>query len=175
MVENEDEEEVVGIDLGTSSSKVAMFVDDDLVVLENDLFKRSTPSCATVPSNDSSLDWVVGEAALMQAVVYPELTMQGTKQLLGNPCQSDPTLQQAIVEIMKHLVAIPQGKTVVSAAISVPAYFNQMQRKSYLDAGTLYELNEYFEYNDCKNICFEFMGLTNCHFKAFVIFGYYSF
>ncbi len=157
---------IIGIDLGTTNSCVAVMEGGQPRVLENNEGQRTTPSIVAY-TNDSEV--LVGLAAKRQAVTNPTNTLYAIKRLIGRNF-SDPIVQKDIKMVPYKIVkadngdawvcvrnenkAPPQisaevlrkmkqtaedylGKPVTEAVITVPAYFNDSQRQATKDAGRI--------------------------------------
>ncbi|QKV19504.1 molecular chaperone DnaK [Oricola thermophila] len=157
---------VIGIDLGTTNSCVAVMDGKDAKVIENSEGARTTPSMVAFSDDGERL---VGQPAKRQAVTNPEGTLFAVKRLIGRR-YSDPTVEKdkklvpykiveggngdAWVEIsgekyspsqisamvlqkMKETAEAYLGETVEQAVITVPAYFNDAQRQATKDAGKI--------------------------------------
>ena len=157
---------VIGIDLGTTNSCVAVMDGSEPRVIENVEGARTTPSMVAVTGDNERL---VGQAAKRQAVTNPTNTLFGIKRLIGRP-YSDPVIQKEkdvlpfalikadngdawvkagdenyapsqisafILQKMKETAEAFLGETVTDAVITVPAYFNDSQRQATKDAGRI--------------------------------------
>ncbi len=157
---------VIGIDLGTTNSCVAVMEGSQAKVIENAEGMRTTPSMVAFSPSGERL---VGQSAKRQAVTNPENTLFAIKRLVGRRF-SDPAVQQNIknvpykvvagdngdawVEVqgkkyapsqisafilqkMKETAEAYLGETVSQAVITVPAYFNDSQRQATKDAGKI--------------------------------------
>jgi molecular chaperone DnaK len=157
---------VIGIDLGTTNSCVALMEGGDVKVIENSEGARTTPSMVAFTDKGERL---VGQAAKRQAVTNPMRTTYAVKRLIGRRF-SDPMVQKegtmvpfkivkgnnddAWVEVdgktyspsqisafvltkMKETAEAYLGETVSQAVITVPAYFNDAQRQATKDAGKI--------------------------------------
>lgn len=166
---------IIGIDLGTTNSAVAIYENDQAKIYENQLGKRTTPSVIALKktrdkqSGDVSSEWIVGENAKRGSVANPLNTIYGVKRLIGRKF-ADPEVQKmqalsaykivpapngdAWVEVdgkamapaeisakvlreLKEAVEKQIGEPVTEAVITVPAYFNDDQRRATRDAGTI--------------------------------------
>ncbi|CAN1237489.1 Heat shock 70 kDa protein BIP2 [Linum grandiflorum] len=134
-------EPVIGIDLGTTYSCVAVARDGIIEIITNDQGNRTTPSIVSF-SEDGRL---IGEAAKNQATLNPTRTFFDVKRLIGKKFD-DPEVQKDInaEEIsamvlgkMKETAEAYLGKTVTRAVVTVPAYFNDAQRQATKDAGRI--------------------------------------
>ncbi len=157
---------VIGIDLGTTNSCVAIMEGKDVRVIENSEGARTTPSMVAFADNGERL---VGQAAKRQAVTNPTNTLYAVKRLIGRRYE-DPTVTKdkglvpyAIVKgengdawveargekyapgqisayilgKMKETAESYLGEKVSQAVITVPAYFNDAQRQATKDAGRI--------------------------------------
>jgi molecular chaperone DnaK len=132
---------IVGIDLGTTNSEVAAFVDDQVRVL-GPAGTRMLPSCVGFSAGGELL---VGEAARNQQALYPERTVRSIKRKMGS--QETVTLagrtftpQEISALILRELVewsARSLGQPPRKAVITVPAYFSDAQRTATREAGAL--------------------------------------
>ena len=157
---------IIGIDLGTTNSCVAIMEGGKPKVLENSEGQRTTPSVVAYTKDGEIL---VGQAAKRQAVTNPQNTLHAVKRLIGRRF-NDPVVQKDIslvpykiieakngdawIEVMGKQLAPPEvsakvlqkmkktaedylGETVTEAVITVPAYFNDSQRQATKDAGRI--------------------------------------
>ncbi|WGI25753.1 molecular chaperone DnaK [Halomonas alkaliantarctica] len=157
---------IIGIDLGTTNSCVAVLDGDSAKVIENAEGGRTTPSIIAYTDDGETL---VGQAAKRQAVTNPENTLYAIKRLIGRRFKDDVVQKDikmvpykiseadngdAWVEVKGKKMAPPQvsaevlkkmkktaedylGETVTEAVITVPAYFNDSQRQATKDAGRI--------------------------------------
>jgi molecular chaperone DnaK len=157
---------IIGIDLGTTNSCVAVLEGDQVKVIENSEGARTTPSIVAYQEDGEIL---VGASAKRQAVTNPRNTLYAVKRLIGRrfeekEVQKDINLMpykivkapngDAWVEVRGKQIAPPQvsaevlrkmrktaedylGETVTEAVITVPAYFNDSQRQATKDAGRI--------------------------------------
>src|SRR5579884_1765379 len=123
---------VVGIDLGTTNSCVAVMEAGDPVVITNAEGSRITPSVVAFTDSGERL---VGQIARRQAITNPENTIFAIKRLIGRR-YDDPEVQKTKQTAEDHL-----GEKVTEAVITVPAYFNDSQRQATKDAGKIAGLN----------------------------------
>ena len=157
---------VIGIDLGTTNSCVAIMEGAQAKVLENAEGARTTPSVVAFTDNDEKL---IGQPAKRQAVTNPENTIFAVKRLIGRNFD-DPTVKKDvesapfkiinsekgdawieakgekyspsqisafILQKMKETAEKYLGSEVTKAVITVPAYFNDAQRQATKDAGKI--------------------------------------
>lgn len=157
---------IIGIDLGTTNSCVAVMEGDKAKVIENAEGARTTPSYVAFTDNDER---IAGQPAKRQAVTNPEKTLYGIKRLIGRQF-NDPEVQKMaknapfkiikakngdawvdvdgeqfapsqisaqILTKMKETAESYLGTTVTQAVITVPAYFNDSQRQATKDAGKI--------------------------------------
>ena len=157
---------IIGIDLGTTNSAVAVMDGDNVKVIENSEGARTTPSIVAYMDNGEVL---VGAPAKRQAVTNPKNTLYAVKRLIGRrfddaEVQKDIGLMpfkiaradngDAWVEVQGKTLAPQQisadvlrkmkktaedylGETITEAVITVPAYFNDSQRQATKDAGRI--------------------------------------
>ncbi|MCK4622286.1 MAG: molecular chaperone DnaK [Desulfuromonadales bacterium] len=161
---------VIGIDLGTTNSCVAVMEGGEPVVIANSEGSRTTPSMVAFAENGERL---VGQQAKRQAVTNPENTLFAIKRLIGRKFNSDavqkdilispfkiieaengdawvdardkqyssPEISAMVLQKMKQTAEDYLGETVTDAVITVPAYFNDSQRQATKDAGKISGLN----------------------------------
>ncbi len=133
---------VIGIDLGTTNSCVAVMEGGEAVVIPNPEGARTTPSVVAISSSGERL---VGQVAKRQAVTNPERTVQSIKRHMGKKYQvtidgKDYTPQEISAFILQKLKSDAEaylGETVTQAVITVPAYFSDSQRQATKDAGKI--------------------------------------
>ncbi len=157
---------IIGIDLGTTNSAVAIIEGGEPVVLENAEGNRTTPSVVAISKTGERL---VGQIAKRQAVTNPKNTIYGIKRFMGHTyneeaVQKDKAIvpyeikqgadggvivrmgdkdyrpeevSAMILAKIKADVEAKLGETVTEAVITVPAYFNDAQRKATQDAGKI--------------------------------------
>ncbi len=160
---------VLGIDLGTTNSAMAVYDNGEAKIIANKEGKNTTPSIVAFTDKGEVL---VGESAKRQAITNPEKTIYSIKRIMGL-MMSEEKAQEAKDKLPYHIIdrsgacAIevagktytPQeisakvlmkmkedaeaylGETVTDAVITVPAYFNDAQRKATKEAGTIAGLN----------------------------------
>jgi len=161
---------VIGIDLGTTNSCVAIMEGGEPVVIANLEGSRTTPSMVAFSDSDERL---VGQQAKRQAVTNPENTLYAIKRLIGRKFDSDavrkdiaispfkivradnadawvevrgkrfspPEISAIVLQKMKKTAEDYLGVTVTDAVITVPAYFDDSQRQATKDAGKIAGLN----------------------------------
>jgi molecular chaperone DnaK len=155
---------IIGIDLGTTNSVVAVMEGEDPSVLANPEGARTTPSVVAFAKNSERL---VGQVAKRQAVTNPENTIFSIKRFMGRKFSevneeqkmvpykvveasngdvrvsvegkmySPPEISAMILQKMKDAAEQHLGEKVTKAVITVPAYFNDSQRQATKDAGTI--------------------------------------
>ena len=133
---------VVGIDLGTTNSEVAAFVDGGGVRVLGPNSSKMLPSCVGISPAGELL---VGEAALNQQRIYPERTVRSIKRKMGSAETvtmdgKEFSPQEISALILKELAAWASrelGQPVSRAVIAVPAYFSDAQRTATREAGIL--------------------------------------
>ncbi|MDE2326565.1 MAG: molecular chaperone DnaK, partial [Rhodospirillales bacterium] len=157
---------VIGIDLGTTNSCVAIMEGKDVRVIENSEGARTTPSMVAFSESNERL---VGQSAKRQAVTNPTNTLYAVKRLIGRR-YDDPTVEKDkglvsynivrgdngdawvesrgqryapsqissfVLTKMKETAEAYLGEAVTQAVITVPAYFNDAQRQATKDAGKI--------------------------------------
>ncbi len=157
---------VIGIDLGTTNSCVAVMEGKNAKVIENSEGARTTPSMVAFTDSEERL---VGQSAKRQAVTNPENTFYGIKRLIGRR-MNDPMVKKEmdlvpfkvisgdngdawvelrgkkyapaqisafVLQKMKETAEAYLGEPVTEAVITVPAYFNDSQRQATKDAGKI--------------------------------------
>ncbi len=157
---------IIGIDLGTTNSCVAVMEGDKTRVIENAEGDRTTPSIVAYTGDGEIL---VGQSAKRQAVTNPQNTLFAIKRLIGRRFQDDvvqrdismvpykivkadngdawvevngkkmaaPEISAKVLQKMKKTAEDYLGETVTEAVITVPAYFNDSQRQATKDAGRI--------------------------------------
>lgn len=137
---------IIGIDLGTTNSCVAVMEGGEPVVIPNAEGNRTTPSIVAFTKDGERL---VGETAKRQAITNPDRTIASIKRHMGSDYRinidgkdytpqdiSAMTLQKLKIDAENYL-----GETVTDAVITVPAYFTDSQRQATKDAGRIAGLN----------------------------------
>jgi molecular chaperone DnaK len=133
---------VIGIDLGTTNSCVAVMEGGEAVVIANAEGNRTTPSVVGFKKDGER---VVGETAKRQAITNPDKTISSIKRYIGTNHKvkiddTEYTPQEISAMILQKLKADAEaylGSTVTQAVITVPAYFNDSQRQATKDAGKI--------------------------------------
>lgn len=158
---------IIGIDLGTTNSCVAIMDTGSIKIIENSEGDRTTPSIIAFPKDSEEV--LVGQSAKRQAVTNPENTLYAIKRLIGRRfdekvVQKDidlvpykivkadngdawvevngkkmaaPEISAKVIEKMKKTAEDYLGEKVTEAVITVPAYFNDSQRQATKDAGKI--------------------------------------
>jgi molecular chaperone DnaK len=161
---------VIGIDLGTTNSCVAIMEGGEPVVIANSEGSRTTPSMVAISDSGERL---VGQQAKRQAVTNPENTLYSIKRLIGRKFDTEavkkdiaispfkivkadngdawvevrdkrysaPEISAMILQKMKKTAEDYLGEAVTDAVITVPAYFDDSQRQATKDAGKIAGLN----------------------------------
>ena len=137
---------VVGIDLGTTNSCIAIMEDGNTIVIPNAEGARTTPS---VVYFDKSGERIVGQLAKRQQAMNPDRTVSSIKREMGTSKKikigDDEYYPQEISAIilkkLKNDAEAFIGDTITDAIITVPAYFNDAQRQATKDAGKIAGLN----------------------------------
>ena len=157
---------IIGIDLGTTNSCVAIMDGDSPKVIENSEGDRTTPSIVAFAKDDEVL---VGQSAKRQAVTNPHNTLFAIKRLIGRRHADDvvqrdinmvpykivaadngdawvdvngkkmapPEISARVLMKMKKTAEDFLGQAITEAVITVPAYFNDSQRQATKDAGRI--------------------------------------
>jgi molecular chaperone DnaK len=161
---------VIGIDLGTTNSCVAIMEGGEPIVIANSEGSRTTPSMVAISDSGERL---VGQQAKRQAVTNPENTLYAIKRLIGRKFDTEavkkdiaispfkivkadngdawvevrdkrysaPEISAMILQKMKKTAEDYLGEAVTDAVITVPAYFDDSQRQATKDAGKIAGLN----------------------------------
>jgi molecular chaperone DnaK len=161
---------IIGIDLGTTNSCVAVYEDGEVIVLPNSEGSRTTPSVVAFTESGERL---VGQQAKRQAVINPERTVFGSKRLMGQKFRSSklqelakvmpyrlveavngdawvgigaqnyspPEIAAMVLQKMKSTAEDYFGELIQEAVVTVPAYFDDAQRQATKDAGRIAGLN----------------------------------
>ncbi|KAF5090600.1 Chaperone protein DnaK [anaerobic digester metagenome] len=135
-------EKIIGIDLGTTNSCVAVLEGGEAVVIPNAEGNRTTPSVVAFAKDGERL---VGQVAKRQAVTNPDRTISSIKRDMGTDRKvtvddKSYTPQEISAMILQKLKADAEaylGETVSKAVITVPAYFSDAQRQATKDAGRI--------------------------------------
>ena len=133
---------IIGIDLGTTNSCVAVMEGGEPVVITNPEGARTTPSVVAFAKNGERL---VGQIAKRQAVTNPDRTVISIKRKMGTnekitidgKSYTPPEISAMILQKLKADAEAYLGETVTQAVITVPAYFNDSQRQATKDAGRI--------------------------------------
>jgi molecular chaperone DnaK len=133
---------IVGIDLGTTNSEIALYRDGRPGVLADDAGRLILPSVVGL-ADDGSL--LVGEEARNQYLLHPERTVRSIKRRMGRDekvrlGERDYAPQEISAMILRRLKEIAEarlGHPVVKAVITVPAYFSDAQRQATREAGEI--------------------------------------
>ena len=133
---------IIGIDLGTTNSCVAVMENGEPVVIPNPEGNRTTPSVVALTKNGERL---IGQVAKRQAITNPDDTIisikrdMGTdrKVKLGDKTYSPTEISAMILQKLKADAERYLGETVTQAVITVPAYFSDSQRQATKDAGKI--------------------------------------
>ena len=155
---------IIGIDLGTTNSVVAVMEGDDPVVITNEEGTRTTPS---VVAFDEKSETLVGQVAKRQAVTNPEATVFSAKRFIGRKYDNakkdidrvpykvnklenggvafeirgkdyaPPEISAKVLQKLKKAAENYLGESVAAAVITVPAYFDDSQRQATKDAGRI--------------------------------------
>jgi len=134
-------ERIVGIDLGTTNSEIAAFIDEKVQVISAD-GEQIMPSVVGLAPDGTLL---VGTPARNQFALYPERTVKSIKRMMGTDQQvtlgdrtySPPEISALILRTLKTRAEAALGAEVRKAVITVPAYFSDAQRQATRDAGQI--------------------------------------
>ena len=137
---------IIGIDLGTTNSCVAVMEGGEAVVIPNAEGNRTTPSVVAFSKTGERM---VGQVAKRQAITNPDRTISSIKREMGSNYKvnidgKQYTPQEISAMILQKLKADAEaylGEKVTDAVITVPAYFNDAQRQATKDAGVIAGLN----------------------------------
>ena len=137
---------VIGIDLGTTNSCVSVVENGQPVIIPNSAGGQTTPSVVAFSKNGERL---VGSAAVRQAVTNPDRTIRSVKRHMGSEWKMNvdgteykpQTISAMILRQLKKDAEDFLGTEVTDAVITVPAYFNDIQRQATKDAGRIAGLN----------------------------------
>ena len=133
---------IIGIDLGTTNSCVAVYEGGEPVVITNPEGARTTPS---VVAFSKTGERIVGQAAKRQAITNPDRTIMSIKRHMGSDYKvkiddksyTPQEISAMILQKMKADAEAYLGTTVTEAVITVPAYFTDAQRQATKDAGRI--------------------------------------
>ncbi|OWR29461.1 molecular chaperone DnaK [Saccharibacillus sp. O23] len=133
---------VIGIDLGTTNSCVAVMEGGEAVVIPNPEGARTTPSVVGFKKDGER---IVGETAKRQAITNPDRTIASIKRHMGTTHKetiegkdySPQEISAMILQKLKSDAEAYLGQAVTQAVITVPAYFNDAQRQATKDAGKI--------------------------------------
>ncbi len=158
---------IIGIDLGTTNSCVAVIEGGEPVVIQNEEGQRTTPSIVAFSKKGGAIERIVGQNAKNQMVTNPENTVYSIKRFMGRnysevseetkripytvkqegkggvsiECNeksyTPPEISSVILQKMKKTAEDYLGEEVKEAVITVPAYFNDAQRQATKDAGRI--------------------------------------
>ncbi len=137
---------IIGIDLGTTNSCVAVMEGGNAVVIANAEGARTTPSVVAFSKTGERL---VGKVAKNQAITNPEKTIASIKRHMGSDYKvtiddkkyTPQEISAMILQKLKSDAEAYLGETVTEAVITVPAYFTDSQRQATKDAGQIAGLN----------------------------------
>ncbi len=137
---------IIGIDLGTTNSCVSIIEGGKPVIIPSYNGKNTTPSVVAFSKNG---DRFIGESALRQAITNPERTISSIKREMGTSWQKEidgktfipQEISAMILRQLKKDAEKYTGEEINDAVITVPAYFNDIQRQATKDAGTIAGLN----------------------------------
>ncbi len=135
-------ETIIGIDLGTTNSEVAVVIDGQPQVIPDEQGRKILPSVVGV---DEQGQLLVGEPALNQWLLYPERTVRSVKRMmggdekihLGDREMTPQEISAIILRTLKQQAERHLGQEIHKAVITVPAYFNDAQRQATREAGQI--------------------------------------
>ena len=133
---------VIGIDLGTTNSCVAVMEGGEAVVIPNAEGNRTTPSVVAFSKTGERM---VGQVAKRQAITNPDCTISSIKREMGtdhrvtidDKSYTPQEISAMILQKLKSDAEAYLGQTVTEAVITVPAYFTDSQRQATKDAGKI--------------------------------------
>ena len=133
---------IIGIDLGTTNSVVAVKEGDNITVIPNAEGSRLTPSVVAFTKEGERL---VGQLAKRQAIINPERTIMSIKRKMGSDYKvmidgrayTPQEISAMILQKLKHDAEEYLGEPVTKAVITTPAYFTDAQRQATKDAGEI--------------------------------------
>ena len=171
------EEKIIGIDLGTTNSVVAVMEGGEVKVIANQEGNRITPSVVAFAKDGNRL---VGDPAKRQAITNPTKTIYSIKRFMGRRHEeveseeklvpykiaggrtdlvkvdidgktyTPPEISAMILRKLKEAAEAYLGQTVRKAVITVPAYFNDAQRQATIDAASIAGFDTEWELEDPK-------------------------
>jgi molecular chaperone DnaK len=138
--------DIIGIDFGTTNSKMAYMLLDEPVVIENDLGRRITPSVVYFKNEK---DFSIGEQAKHNQIIYPEKVVSSIKRKMGTDYKKNvgrykfpPEYIGALIfQKLIHDARERTGKTFYDAVVSVPANYSDSQRQAIRDAAEIAGIN----------------------------------
>ena len=133
---------IIGIDLGTTNSCVAVMEGGEAVVIANPEGARTTPSVVAFSKTGERM---VGQVAKRQAITNPDKTVSSIKRHMGTDFSVDidgkkyspQEISAMILQKLKSDAEAYLGETISEAVITVPAYFTDAQRQATKDAGKI--------------------------------------
>jgi len=133
---------IIGIDLGTTNSCVAVYEGGETTVIPNPEGSRTTPSVVGFAKNGERL---IGQVAKRQAITNPDRTVSSIKREMGSDFKvkiddkvySPQEISAMILQKLKKDAEAYLGGTITQAVITVPAYFSDSQRQATKDAGKI--------------------------------------
>jgi molecular chaperone DnaK (HSP70) len=135
-------DEILGIDLGTTNSEIAIYRDDRPEVLRDDQGRIILPSVVGLTETGELL---VGEEARNQFLLYPERTVRSIKRRMGSDAKvqlgereyKPQEISAIILSRLKEIAQARLGRPIRKAVITVPAYFSDTQRQATREAGEI--------------------------------------
>jgi len=164
---------IVGIDLGTTNSVASVYLNGEIKIVINDMGEIITPSVVYINENNEVL---VGQKAKNLRMLHPDNTISSIKRLMGTNHVfkiggREYTPEQISAFILKHIKELTEkfvGEEINDAVITVPAYFNDNQRKATIDAGRIAGFNVRRIINEPTASCLAY-GLNKNNFDGIVL------
>ena len=169
-------EKIIGIDLGTTFSAVAVMEGGKAAIIPNSEGSRTTPSVVSVTEEGERL---VGQVARNQAITNPQHTVRSIKRHMGEDYKvtmwgKEYTPQEISAMILQKLKADAEaylGQSVKKAVITVPAYFQDAQRQATKDAGKIAGLDVLRIINEPTSAALAY-GLEKGHDHTVLVFDF---
>lgn len=164
---------ILGIDLGTTNSVASIYLNGEVKIVLNDLGEKVTPSVVYINEEGEVL---VGQKAKNLKLLHPDNTISSVKRLMGtnhiykigNNEYTPEQISSYILKYLKDCASKFIGEEINDAVITVPAYFNDNQRKATIDAGKIAGLNVRRIINEPTSSCLAY-GLSKRNFDGIVL------
>ncbi|MCX8058856.1 MAG: molecular chaperone DnaK [Spirochaetes bacterium] len=164
---------ILGIDLGTTNSVASIYYNGEVKLILNEFGEKITPSVVYINENGEIL---VGSRAKNMRLLHPDNTISSVKRLMGTnhifkigDCEYSPEqISSYILKYLKDAASNYIGEDIFEAVITVPAYFNDNQRKATIDAGKLAGLEVKRIINEPTASCLAY-GLSKKNFNGIVL------